>query len=290
MKKVATWCLAAGILAVAGTAAAWFHLYYKPRSDLRGCEENIRIIENAISMYANEHAGTVPGGRRTVTRAECAEWFRRGLVPRFLKSIPTCPAAGRDTYSQGYRQDNSTPEGDASLDAFTIRCRGRFHMAAGVPPDFPACTSSHGLLRPIRKSESRQALPERIEVDGISLADSRADLQGKFGVMRHTVEEWGLNDDETFLLECASLTHPTVLLDPSDRIKMVRGRSLTCTLGGARRDCRTMGDVSSAFGPPQWTVDLGNNIIQWIYDSNGVNMTVTGVDSPFCITLMRTSQ
>ena len=290
MKKFHIWGLAVGILFIAVIYVTWLHLCHKPYSDLHKCEDNIRTIEPAINMYADAHAGSMPGGRRTVTRAECADLFRRELVPRFLKSIPTCPAAGRDTYSQGYRQDNHTPRGNATVDSFTIRCRGRFHMGAGVPPDFPVCTSSRGLLHPTKGSEHRQAFPEKIEVDAISLADNRADLQRKGSLWRHTEGEWGVNDDETFLPGCAIEPDTTVLLDASGRVKMVRGLMLTCTLGGEARGCKTKRDVSSVFGPPQWTVELGDHVSQWTYENSGVNLTVIGSDAPFCITLMRVSQ
>jgi hypothetical protein len=61
------------------------------------------------------------------------------LCPAFIKTIPTCPVASKDTYSAGYEVS-----GDCLY--FTLYCRGNYHKNAGVPENFPRYTSRTGEL------------------------------------------------------------------------------------------------------------------------------------------------
>lgn len=59
------------------------------------------------------------------------------LTPKYLKTIPTCPSAGRDTYTDSLRPG---PEG------YTVCCQGKNHEGAGLhQPNFPTYDNVKGL-------------------------------------------------------------------------------------------------------------------------------------------------
>jgi hypothetical protein len=74
------------------------------QSRLQDCQANLVRIGTACKLYATDHGGHYPGQLPD-------------LVPAYLKSIPTCPASGRDTYSSGFHSA-------AHPDLFTITCSG----------------------------------------------------------------------------------------------------------------------------------------------------------------------
>ena len=96
------------------------------QGQLTACKSNLKNIGTALEMYSTDYQGQFPP-----TLAP--------LAPNYLKVIPTCPAAGADTYSPGYTRSETA-------EAYTVCCKGRNHADMGCPPDFPAYTSSQGLL------------------------------------------------------------------------------------------------------------------------------------------------
>lgn len=62
-----------------------------------------------------------------------------GLTPNYLKTIPTCPAAAKDTYSASYGS-HSVP------DVYTFLCEGAHHRGAGMSPNYPQFNSLTGLI------------------------------------------------------------------------------------------------------------------------------------------------
>lgn len=59
------------------------------------------------------------------------------LTPNYLKTIPTCPSAGRDTYTESLQLN---PKG------YTVCCQGTNHEEAGLHhPNFPAYDNESGL-------------------------------------------------------------------------------------------------------------------------------------------------
>lgn len=96
------------------------------RSRLSSCRENLKTIASAIEQYAQRNNGRYPGSLKALT-------------PYYLREIPTCPAAGRDTYSSGYM---TSPDADS----YTISCRGSFHRKLLSNPDYPCYSKSHGLV------------------------------------------------------------------------------------------------------------------------------------------------
>ena len=53
------------------------------------CENNLKDIGTALEMFSTDHSGHYPYEMKEIT-------------PGYMKSIPTCPAAGMDTYSLQY--------------------------------------------------------------------------------------------------------------------------------------------------------------------------------------------
>lgn len=92
---------------------------------LNGCKSNLKNIGTASEMYSTDNSGRYERGLSALT-------------PNYLRLIPTCPAASRDTYSGAYRSA-------ANPDAFTVACSGSNHSDAGVAANYPMYTSSQGL-------------------------------------------------------------------------------------------------------------------------------------------------
>lgn len=78
------------------------------------CRRNLACISYAVSNYSVAHDGHLPVGLEQV-------------FPRYVSEIPTCPAAGIDTYTGGYA---------AAGKRYTIYCSGHNH-APLAPANFP---------------------------------------------------------------------------------------------------------------------------------------------------------
>lgn len=65
----------------------------KPSGQLTACKSNLRNIATALEMYATDYSGSFPTSMDTLT-------------PNYLRTVPTCPAAGRDTYTNSLTVDN----------------------------------------------------------------------------------------------------------------------------------------------------------------------------------------
>lgn len=91
---------------------------------LTSCKSNLKNLATALEMYSEDHRGEYP-----VTLAS--------LTPNYLKVVPNCPRAGRNTYSQTYT---------SQAQAFTMWCSGHHHANVGTPENFPQYTSRDGLI------------------------------------------------------------------------------------------------------------------------------------------------
>lgn len=61
------------------------------------------------------------------------------LKPKYLKDIPTCPAAGKDTYSRSYVVSSGAQ-------AFTVYCNGSYHSNMKIPMNYPQYDSHEGMI------------------------------------------------------------------------------------------------------------------------------------------------
>jgi len=93
------------------------------RENLRVCQSNVEEIKHAIMRYQDDYV--YPPERL------------QDLVPVYMKALPTCPAAGIDTYSPGYTRGN----GMHMYFAWFVCCLGEFHVNIGAAPNTPAVQS-----------------------------------------------------------------------------------------------------------------------------------------------------
>lgn len=98
------------------------------------CVSNLKNTGTALEMYATDNTGEFPQSLKSLT-------------PNYLKTIPTCPSAGADTYSGGYAASRSLLSNGKPVGAYTVVCSGANHTRRGnVPPNFPQYTSTQGLI------------------------------------------------------------------------------------------------------------------------------------------------
>lgn len=76
-------------------------------------------------MYASDHAGTYPSSPEALVRAG------------YLKVLPTCPAARRETYSATYRLERNE---------YAFYCRGAYHLDDLKRRNLPRYSASEGLI------------------------------------------------------------------------------------------------------------------------------------------------
>lgn len=100
------------------------------------CKSNEKNIATGLEMYASDNAGYYP--------SELAK-----LTPSYLKTIPTCPAASKDSYMATYKFTAAKRDKQGNIvegkDSYTFCCQGENHKAAEVPADLPAYNSDSGL-------------------------------------------------------------------------------------------------------------------------------------------------
>lgn len=89
------------------------------------CQSNLKNIATALEMYSTDNAGRYPTSLKQ-------------LAPDYLRSIPTCPAAGKDTYSSSYTSSQNP-------DAFTVYCSGNNHKDVDAGENYPMYNSDRGL-------------------------------------------------------------------------------------------------------------------------------------------------
>lgn len=89
------------------------------------CKSNLKNIGTALEMWSTDNSGRFPTQLSQV-------------APNYLRIMPTCPAAGKDTYS-------ATFQSAANPDAYTVFCSGSHHVDAQYSPNYPQYTSTMGL-------------------------------------------------------------------------------------------------------------------------------------------------
>lgn len=89
------------------------------------CHTNMKEIGAALKAYSADNNGEYPESMKM-------------LVPDYIKSIPTCPAARREVYSRPYRTSKDYKR-------YTFFCEGENHKGIQVPRNFPQYNSQEGL-------------------------------------------------------------------------------------------------------------------------------------------------
>lgn len=137
-------CLLLGVLVAAGPDYL-FVLFRQPVPQARpvtvGCKSNLKNVGTALEMYESDFK--VYPDRLTL------------LTPNYLKTIPTCPAASRDTYSAS---------AEMAPEHYTVMCAGRNHpgyRVLGLEENYPRCTDVGGLTVATEAHEQALRLAER---------------------------------------------------------------------------------------------------------------------------------
>ena len=99
----------------------------RAQGHLTACKSNLKNIGTALEMYSTDHAGRYPTALTVLTT---------GANGGYLKTIPSCPAAGSNTYSYA---SSKNP------DIFTVWCNGSQHTVLDVSANFPQYDSIKGL-------------------------------------------------------------------------------------------------------------------------------------------------
>ena len=107
----------------------------RAQGQLTACKSNQKNIGTALEMWSTDYNGKYPETLSQVT-------------PDYLKTIPKCPAANKDTYSGTYLH---------SGEYFQVRCSGKHHDAAGLPANFPAYNNVEGIIT----DDEKQLKPAR---------------------------------------------------------------------------------------------------------------------------------
>ncbi|MBT9583893.1 type II secretion system protein [bacterium] len=105
----------------------------RARGQLTACKSNLKNIATALEMYASDNKGRYPASLDRLTTDP----------QHYLKIIPTCPGAGKNSY-QDYRFSTKP-------DTFSLSCCGNNHGNAytGFNTDssnYPRYTAVQGLL------------------------------------------------------------------------------------------------------------------------------------------------
>lgn len=86
----------------------------RAQGQLTACKSNCKNIATALEMYASDNGGRYPASNNLAAKLTAGS---------YLKSIPTCPAAGSNTYTATYTA-TQTP------DNFSFYCAGNNHGKA----------------------------------------------------------------------------------------------------------------------------------------------------------------
>lgn len=81
------------------------------------CHQQVRQVGKAITKFQADHQNELPENLDV-------------LLGEYMPSIPTCPAARRDTYSESYKKDTETGE-------FELHCHGHYHASEDTGPNLP---------------------------------------------------------------------------------------------------------------------------------------------------------
>ncbi len=130
------WPWLLGMVLLGALAAAILLPNFMPHHGCGGqltfCKSNCKNLATALEMYASDNGGRYP------------HHLGKLLHGNYLKVIPTCPAAGEDTYSPTYQVS-------ARPDMFSFCCRGNNHAKAysgftSDPHNYPQYSAKEGLI------------------------------------------------------------------------------------------------------------------------------------------------
>lgn len=108
----------------------------RAQGQLTACKSNLKNIGTALEMYSTDWSGKYPATGNMAAR----------LTPNYLKTVPTCPAAGSDTYSGSYGTGTAMVYNTANFqDYYIVSCNGTNHTSVNTPANFPQYDGLRGL-------------------------------------------------------------------------------------------------------------------------------------------------
>jgi len=99
----------------------------KEAHNLTACMHNLTVFGTAIEEFKKDNKGKLPSSLSE-------------LVPKYIISIPSCPGAGRDSYSESYVFSNEAG-------TYTVYCNSESHGKIGIQKGYPMYTSREGLIQ-----------------------------------------------------------------------------------------------------------------------------------------------
>jgi type II secretory pathway pseudopilin PulG len=121
------------IIGITGVLAAMLvpnFIRARSRGQLTACKSNLKNIGTAFEMYSTDYSGKYPKSMDLLT-------------PKYLKTIPECPSAGKVTYTMKTTAAYNTA---GFQDYYFIRCEGRNHTAVSVDENYPQYDGIQGLI------------------------------------------------------------------------------------------------------------------------------------------------
>lgn len=112
------------------------YLIGRPRPNhgnmLTACKSNLKNLGTACEMYSTDYEGKYP------SRLD-------SLTPNYLKTIPSCPSAGKVTYRAQFGP--SAPMNSSHYqDYYYLECYGENHKKMHITGDYPAYNGVQGLI------------------------------------------------------------------------------------------------------------------------------------------------
>lgn len=120
---------AIGVIAVATLVNC--HLKMRPGSHLTFCKSHLKDIGTAMEAYSTDFSGKYPSNLDQ-------------LVPKYLKALPECEAAGKVSYKLYTGQGPANNPGYE--DYYYLECHGQNHSDSGIRGHYPAYDGISGLL------------------------------------------------------------------------------------------------------------------------------------------------
>lgn len=99
------------------------------------CRGNLEMLGKALERYRVDNHDQYPASLQPLT-------------PTYITLIPTCPEAGRDSYSSTLTVYNPSVRDSRGLPpcTYTVFCGGENHAGVGYSADYPRQTSERGLI------------------------------------------------------------------------------------------------------------------------------------------------
>ncbi|MCA9775796.1 MAG: DUF3352 domain-containing protein, partial [Candidatus Eremiobacteraeota bacterium] len=135
------------------------------QGQLTACKSNLKNIGTAMEMYSTDYSGRYPDTMDLLT-------------PNYLKTIPDCPAAGKNTYSATLKTGPNAPGNDQHFqDYYYFFCEGHNHNETAA--NYPTYDGIQGLNEgPVTATEEPEAEPERVTPSTVVVANLKDSAAG----------------------------------------------------------------------------------------------------------------